>query len=252
MKTPAILFGAILFGAGLPVPTASSQTLPAFEVASVRPNQSGSPNSSSRVRGNRYTATNLSLISLLRVAYALQEFQIDARQGWAGVERFDIVATLPEGARSSDWPLMVQSLLRDRFKLRFHIEPRPTRVYALTVGKNGHKLRAADPSKCADPSGSCGFNGSPTQIDGNSVSTTQLAARLSRSMGIMVIDKTGLNASFDILLQWTEDDQFTGPGASASRTIFGAIEDQLGLKLESTRAPVDVLVVDSAERPSAN
>lgn len=252
MKTPVSLCGAILLGAALSVASASAQTLPAFEVASVRPNQSGSPNSSSRLTGNRYAATNLTLVGLLRVAFSVQEFQIDARPGWAGVDRFDIVATLPAGATPGDWPLMLQSLLRDRFKLRFHLEPRPTAVYELTVAKNGHKLTPADPSRCANPSGTCGFNGSPTQIDGDSVSTAQLATRLSRSMGIMVIDKTGLSGSFDILLQWAVDDAFAGAGASASRTIFGAIEDQLGLKLESARAPVDVLVVDSAERPSAD
>lgn len=242
---------AILFGVALSAATAFSQpALPAFDVVSVRPNQSGSPNSSSRMTGNRYTATNVSLVSLLRVAYGLQEFQIDARQGWAGLDRFDVVATLPDGARPSDWPLMVQSLLRDRFRLRFHVEPRPAPVYDLTVGKNGHRLTPADPSKCRDPSGSCGFNGSPTQIDGTSVSTTQLATRLSRSIGVMVIDRTGLNGLFDIRLEWTVDDQFTGRGASASPTIFGAIQDQLGLRLDSTRAPVDVLVVDSVDKPT--
>jgi uncharacterized protein (TIGR03435 family) len=243
---------AMLCGVALSVGTANARRpLPAFEVVSVRPNQSGSPNSSSgRVTGNRYTATNVSLVSLLRVAYELQEFQIDAKPGWADLDRFDIVAALPDGARSDDWRLMVQSLLRDRFNLKFHLEPRPAPIYVLTAAKNGHKLTPADPSKCTNPSGSCGFNGSPTQIDGKSVSASQLAVRLSRSIGTMVIDKTGLNALFDIHLEWTVEDQFRGQGASASPTIFVAIQDQLGLKLESARAPVDVLVVDSADKPA--
>ena len=80
----------------------------------------------------------------------------------------------------------------------------------------------------------------------------QLAARLSRSLGVMVIDKTGLDSLFDITLEWTVEDQFTGRGASASPTIFAAIQEQLGLKLDSTSGTVDVLVVDSAEKPAAD
>ena len=241
---------AVLFGMSTGILYAQS-ALPAFDVVSIRPNQSGSPNSSSgRVTGNRYTATNVSLVSLLRVAYGLQEFQIDVQPTWAALDRFDIVATIPEGARSDDWPLMVQALLRDRFKLRFHREHRQAPVYSLTVLKTGHKLAPADPSKCANPTGSCGFDGSPSRISGRSVSTAQLAARLSRSIGVMVVDRTGLDSLFDITLEWTVEDQFTGRGASASPTIFAAIQDQLGLRLESTRDAVEVLVVDSAEKPS--
>lgn len=244
---------AILLGAALAVGSVKAQTvLPAFDVASVRPNQSGSPNSSSRVTGNRYTATNVSLVSLLRVAYGIQEFQIDGQPRWADLDRFDIAATIPDSGKSEDWPLMVQTLLYDRFKLRFHREQREASIYALTVAKTGHKLTPADPSKCKNPTGSCGFNGSPTQIDGTSVSMTQLAARLSRSIGVMVVDKTGLGSLFDVILQWTVEDQFTGRGASASPTIFAAIQEQLGLRLESTKGPVDVLVVDSAEKPAAD
>jgi uncharacterized protein (TIGR03435 family) len=227
--------------------------LPAFEVVSVRPNASGSLESNSgRVAGHRYTATNASLISLLRVAYGIQEFQIAGQPRWADVERYDIVATIPDGGRPEDWRLMLQTLLRDRFKLVTHREQRSGPIFAMMVAKSGHKLTAADPSKCSHPSGSCGFNGSPTQVDGMSVTTGDLAARLSRSIGVMVVDKTGLESKFDITLQWTVEDQFRGRGASASPTIFTAIQEQLGLRLESTTGPVDVLVINSAEKPAAD
>jgi uncharacterized protein (TIGR03435 family) len=249
MKMTGILLGIFITGGSVN----AQPVLPAFEVVSVRPNHSGSPNSSSgRVAGNRYTATNVSLVSLLRVAYGIQEFQIDGQPRWADLDRFDIVAKIPDDGRSDDWPLMLQALLRDRFNLRFHREQRQAPVYVMTMAKNGHKLTAADPSKCGNPSGSCGFNGSPTRIDGTSVSMAQLAARLSRSIGVIVFDKTGLDSLFDITLEWTVEDQFTGRGASASPTIFAAIQEQLGLRLESTRGPVDVLVVDSAEKPAAD
>src|SRR5687768_10180243 len=243
----------LLLGVAIAAGSVNAQpALPVFEVASVRPNQSGSQNSSSgRVAGNRYTATNVTLVSLLRVAYGLQEFQIDGQPRWTDLDRFDIVATIPDGGRADEWPLMVQTLLRDRFKLTFHREQRRAPVFALTVAKNGHKLTPADPSKCRNPTGTCGFNGSPTQIDGTSVSMAQLAARLSRSIGVMVVDKTGLDSLFDITLQWTVEDQFRGRGASASPTIFTAIQEQLGLRLDSTTGAVDVLVVDNVEKPPA-
>lgn len=248
MKMTSLLL-AVLVAA---VSVNAQSDLPAFEVASVRANLSGSPNSSSgRVTGNRFTATNVSLVSILRFTYGIQEFQIAGQPRWADTDRFDIVATIPDGGRAADWPLMMQALLRDRFKLKFHREQRQGSVFALTVAKNGHKLMPADPARCSNPSGTCGFNGSLTQIDGTSVSTAQLATRLSRSMGVMVIDKTGLDASlFDITLQWTVEDQFRERGASASPTIFTAIQEQLGLRLEPTQGPIEVLVVDSAEKPA--
>jgi uncharacterized protein (TIGR03435 family) len=224
---------------------------PAFEVASVKRNDSASANSSSRNLGGRYTATNVTVIQMLRNAYGIQEFQIAGGPGWVGIDRFDIDATIPAGSKPGDAQLMLQTLLAERFKLTFHREPRQASIYSLVVAKTGHKLTPGDPKKCPNPSG-CGFNASPTQIVGDSVSMTQLAARLSRSIGVHVVDNTGLQGLFDLKLEWTIEDQFVGRGASASPTIFPAIQQQLGLRLESTRGPVETLVIDRVERPTEN
>jgi uncharacterized protein (TIGR03435 family) len=190
-------------------------------------------------------------VSLLRAAFDIQEFQIAGQPAWADRDRFDIVATMPDGARPPDnWRLMVQALLRDRFMLRFHREQRPASVFALTVAKSGHRLRPAGP--CESPGGRCDFNGSPTRVWGDSVSMAQFAARLSRSLGAMVVDRTGLGSLYDVSLEWTVEDQFRGRGASASPTIFTAIQDQLGLRLESTTGTVDMLVIDNVESPPDN
>src|SRR5687767_8459570 len=142
MKTTVILLGLAIAVASLHAQPA----LPAFDVVSVRPNQSGSPNASSgRVTGSRFTATNVSLVSILRFTYGIQEFQIAGQPRWADIDRFDIVATIPDGGKAEDWPLMMQTLLRDRFKLRFHREQRQGPVFALTVAKSGHRLTPADP-----------------------------------------------------------------------------------------------------------
>jgi uncharacterized protein (TIGR03435 family) len=224
---------------------------PAFEVASVRSNNSASGNSSSRSLGSRYTATNVTVVQLLRNAYGIQEFQIAGGPGWAGIDRFDIDATISPGSRPGDAQLMLQTLLAERFKLTFHREQRQAAIYSLIVAKGGHKLTPGDRAKCPNTAG-CGFNASPTQIIGDSVSMTQLAARLSRSIGIHVVDNTGLTGLFDLKLEWTVEDQFVGRGATASPTIFPAIQEQLGLRLESARGPVETLVIDRLERPTEN
>ena len=233
------------------VAVSAQNSAPAFEVASVKRNDSASGNSSSRNLGSRYTATNVTVIQMLRNAYGIQEFQIAGGPSWAGIDRFDIDATIPAGSKPGDAQLMLQTLLADRFKLTFHREPRQASIYSLVVAKNGHKLTPGDRTKCPNTAG-CGFNASPTQIVGESVSMAQLAARLSRSIGIHVVDNTGLQGLFDLKLEWTVEDQFVGRGASASPTIFPAIQQQLGLRLESTRGPVETLVIDGVERPAEN
>ena len=233
------------------VAVSAQNAAPAFEVASVKRNNSASGNSSSRNLGSRYTAINVTVIQMLRNAYGIQEFQIAGGPSWVGIDRFDIEATIPAGSKPGDAQLMLQTLLAERFKLTFHREQRQTSIHSLVVAKTGHRLTPGDPAKCPN-TGGCGFNASPTQIVGESVSMTQLAARLSRSIGIHVVDNTGLQGLFDLKLEWTIEDQFVGRGATASPTIFPAIQEQLGLRLESTRGPVETLVIDRVERPTEN
>jgi uncharacterized protein (TIGR03435 family) len=217
-----------------------------FEVASVKENKSGSQNSSNRTAGERYSGTNVSLVSLLRTAYALQEFQIAGYPAWAETDKFDVEAKMEPGANPRDFPLMLQKLLAERFKLVVHREPRQTSIYTLVVAKDGPKLKPGDPSKCV---GSCGFNATPTEINGESVTMEQFAFRLSRSIGTHVVDGTSLKGTFDFKVTWLPDDRFSGRGASANPTLFTAIQEQLGLRLQAGRGPVDTLVIDRAEKP---
>ena len=244
-------FSQALFVVFATVGVSAQNAAPAFEVASIKRNDSASGNSSSRNLGQRYTATNVTVVQLLRNAYGVQEFQIAGGPSWVGIDRFDIDATMAPGSKPGDWQPMLQTLLAERFKLTLRREPRQAPIYALVVAKNGHKLKPGDPAKCPN-TGGCGFNASPTQIVGESVSMAQLAARLSRSIGIHVVDNTGVTGLFDLKLEWTIEDQFVGRGATASPTIFPAIQEQLGLRLESTRGPVDTLVIDRIEKPTEN
>ena len=244
----ALLIAAFL---SIATPVPAQNASPAFEVASVKPNDSGTTIANAgRVIGERFTATNVTVVQLLRSAYGVQEYQITGQPGWAGIDRFDITANLPSGAKPDQWSAMLQNLLSSRFGLRLHFEQRETDVYALRVANDGFELTPVDASRCAPPKGRCGMSATPTKIVATGQSMQQLATRLSRSIGQTVVDRTGVSGIFDFSLEWTQDDQFRSPGASASPAIFTALAEQLGLRLQSQRAPIDVLVIDRVERPT--
>jgi len=158
---------------------------------------------------------------------------------------------------------MLQTLLADRFQMHLHRESRSESVYRLTVARNGPKLKAAEP--CAgEPTADNPCGGFAMDIRGlargRNVSMSQVTLSLSRIFMRVVIDETGLTGAYDIDLSWLPD-QNTFPTlelppnsalAPDAPNIFTAIEEQLGLRLESGRAPVDVIVIDRAERPSEN
>jgi uncharacterized protein (TIGR03435 family) len=169
---------------------------------------------------------------------------------------------------------MFQPLLADRFKLKFHYETRELPVYVLTIAKNGPKLKESQPDP-AGPPGPAGMRGKHMMrlmgmghLEAQGISVTLLTHELSRQLGRTVIDKTGLTGNYDFGLQWTPDlgtgPTFKGPqgGPSAGDngaapdasgpTIFTAIQEQLGLKVESQKGPVRVMVIDHVEPPSAN
>jgi uncharacterized protein (TIGR03435 family) len=237
--------------------TLNAQTArPEFEVATVKRNISRSGSATSGlVQGDRVTSTNVTLTQMVRTAYGVQEFQIAGQPSWFDTERYDVQAKIPSGARREDWTLMFQALLADRFKLVLHKENRAMSVLELIVAKNGPKLKAADRSKCdpSNPSNVCGFRAAPTEIIGTGVSMGQLATRLSRSLGLIVLDKTELKGEFDLEIRWTNDEGVPlPPGASAGPGLYPAIQEQLGLRLQSARAPVETLVIDRVQRPAEN
>jgi uncharacterized protein (TIGR03435 family) len=234
---------------------AAQDSPPRFEVASIKRNLSGSGSAvNGMIRGDRFTSTNVTLTQLIRAAYNVQEFQITEQPRWFDAERFDIEAKMERPVtRPEEWQPMLQSLLAERFKLVFHRENRQMTIYELVVAKNGPKLSAADMSKCDPANPACsGFNASPTAIIGTTVTMEQFAVRLARSTGRVVADKTELKGTYDLKVEWPRDDPFTSAGATASAGIFSALQEQLGLKLESARGPVEVLVIDSVSKPSEN
>jgi len=253
-----------------------------FEVASIKPAAPGTRGTRSRFTpGGNFTASNISLKELIAAMWRIPEFQISGGPAWLGSARYDISAK-PENAPKDDEILpMAQSLLADRFQLRVHRETKELPILALVVARNDGKLgvglarstetdcAAPDPSKApARPEAgkpfapSCGrINRSPRLVRATSISLSVLAQSLSEILGRTVVDQTGLTGNFNVTMEWTPDDaQLSLLPLDASRlsvesagpSIFAAIQEQLGLKLESRKGPVEVLVVDRAEKPSEN
>jgi uncharacterized protein (TIGR03435 family) len=259
---------------------------PVFTVASIRANPSGGPTMSRIQPGGRYTATNTDLSALIRNAYRLQRFQLVGGPSWLGTEHFDIVAKADGDLFSSDMvssaprplELALRALLADRFQLVAHQETRPLPIYALVLsradGRLGPKLtrstsdcaaqvaatRAGAPPPPPPARGQappCGAAMGRGRLLGDSLPLSILGSLLSPSLDRMIVDWTGLTGTFNLDLTWQSDQPLPGsPGADAvaadpdAPSIFTAVQEQLGLKLEATTGPVDVLVIDHVEHPS--
>jgi uncharacterized protein (TIGR03435 family) len=248
-----------------------------FQVASVKPNISGSPNANIELHpGGRITATNVVLANLMRNVFNLQPYQLVNAPDWIETARFDIEAkadreySAREDAPAPELLAMLRNLLADRFSLVAHREMRDMPVYALVRAKAdgtlGPQLRrstvdceteaaralaarrggGAPAQGGAKPIVRCRINTTAGRIVGTGTTISELMRRLAPVLGRPVVDRTGISGSFDLELHWSPE-----PIADASGpSIFTAVQEQLGLKLDSQRAPVDVLVVDRVERPA--
>ena len=241
-----------------------SPVLPSFEVADVKPSKEAMPGKGRILPGGRIEIPGASLKDLIRLAYGVQENMIHGAPNWAGHDRFDIVA---KGVGIKQMPtlrLMVQSLLAERFKLSMHREEKMLPAYALIVGKNGPKLQAptGERQQCNWSSVALGLR----RRECHNMTLDDLATQLPgwAMIGIdrPVVDETGLKGSYDFhfdvgLGDLVEKRRSEGEGAASiappdpGPTIFAAME-QLGLKLESRKMPLSVIVVDHAELPSEN
>jgi uncharacterized protein (TIGR03435 family) len=222
---------------------------PAFEVASVKPNTSGSGSSRTSGTTGQLTITNRSLKELIKMAYSVQDFQLSAPD-WLGSAKFDIVAKIPAGAQNNQLPAMMQALLAERFHLAVHRESKEMPAYALVVGKSGPKLQQVEPG---GTSVSDNENNNSRQITAERVSMTVLAQTLARVVEHPVIDQTGLGGVFSLKLQYTPDNAKSDGPDAAGPSIYAALQEQLGLKLQTQKLPVEVIVVDYVERvPTEN
>lgn len=235
---------------------------PIFEVATIKPSKPDTPGRAFRVNGRRFMTINTSLNNLISFAYGLHDRQITGGPAWMESDKYDLEAK-PDGEgqpSQAQWMTMVQKLLADRFKLTFHRDKKELSVYAIVVAKTGSKLTKSD----GDPNGlpSLFFRGLGVLPARNATMTDFAGVMQTAVLDRPVVNQTGLSGRFDFVLTWTPDEfQFGGLGvkipapadnAAAPPDLFTAVQQQLGLKIESTKAPVDVLVIDHVEKPAGN
>lgn len=233
----------LLFCAGGWVSAAAGQApvaAPEFEVVSVKAAPPAMNGISSResVDGALLTYTNFTLQRLISNAYGVTERQITG-PSWIADDLFEVHARLPAGTGRADVPAMLRRMLEERFQLAIDREKREMTVYALVVAKGGHKMTPV-------AGGDSGYGGGIRRIDGRGVTMATMAQLLaSRVADRPVVDATGLEGKFAFRLEWGPEPE--GP------SVYSAVQQQLGLKLEPRRMPMDVIRVTRAERiPSAN
>jgi uncharacterized protein (TIGR03435 family) len=247
----------------------SPPTRPAFdsfEVATIKPTTLDWPAGGRFMRmqtAHQFVARNYTLRVILAAAWNLTPRAISGGPAWVDSDRYDILAEAPGQVRptTDEQMSMLRKLLSERFSLTFHREQKEFSIYALTIAKNGSKLTASTPTTSPEGSPPLVFVLSPdgARLAARDATMGDLAWVMQRSaLDRPVVDKTGLHGRYDFDLEWTPDEtQFGGnvPTVSPEHPkpdLFAAMQEQLGLRLEATKGPIEALVIDRVERPSDN
>jgi len=260
MRIAPLLFAASLagvpaMGQNAPITPATRMAAdahPSFAVAVVKLHDPNSHHQGFNFEGSRYVVRNQSVASLVMFAYAVHPKQIVDGPDWVRTDRYDIEGKpdTPGEPSLKQQQEMLRKLLFDRFGLKIKREKRELPVYAIEVAKGGPKLTAAaNPNAEPDQDGE-GHGTEMTQIY-TSATMKDFAMGMNFFMDRPVVDQTGLTGKYDFRVRYTYDEvRATGPNAPPG--MFTAIQEQLGLKLQPMKAPIDVLVIDHVERPSEN
>ncbi len=257
----ALLLSALLFAPGNSVAQQSQSY--SYEVSTVRPNHSASGNTSVSTNNDSYVSENERLLNMLLDTFGLQiEDQVIGLPAWATAARYDVKAKLdadtftrlkalkPDERESAEKELM-QHLLEDRFALKFHHEKRELPEYALVQVKAGTKLKPADPT---NPKAG-NMNVHNGKMEAYSAEIKRLGYFLSYQVHRPVEDKTGLTGKYDLALEWARDDMSNSAADGTTERapgLFTALQEQMGLKLESIKGAVDVVVIDHIAQPTEN
>jgi uncharacterized protein (TIGR03435 family) len=235
-----------------------------FEVASLKPSPPGGRGGGIRpaAGGQRYEATNCTVKTMIGVAYRVKDEQIVGGPEWLGTDRFDMEAKAEKASNGDELHVMLMNMLVERMQLKFHHDKNEMRMYALTVGKDGMKLTAHEAANAGEP---WIEQSQPKflhmKMKATSVSLDYFAFRLGLNLDLPVVDLTGVKGDYDFNLEYTRDlplgfpenGLVNGePPDTSGSSIFEALRQRLGLELKAQRGPVDVIVIDHAEKPTAN
>lgn len=227
---------------------ASILTAQSFDVVSVHLNTSGAGRSSERTNSGHVMAENITPSSMIQQAFGIRASQIEGAPGWIETDKYDLNATTGTTRDLNDVELQPywESLLATRFRMKYHRETKEMQIYSLTVAKGGPKL--TENTGGGDTSTNISNSPQHSSVTSTHISMPNFAGLLARRLDRTVLDKTGLTGSYDLKLEWSPD--LSNDTGSAS--IFTALQDQLGLKLESGKGPVEIIVIDSLEKPTEN
>jgi len=241
----------------------AADAIPKFDVVTVKPSDPNRPGKLFTIRGRHVMTINTTLNDIITFAYGLHAKQIVGAPAWFSTDKFDIdgVPDVEGQPSSKQFKLLFQSVLTDRFKLTFHHDQKELSVYALTEGKSGPKMTETI-HKPTDPVNFI-FRGKPGALMVTNATMKDFCDGMqSAVMDKPVVDHTGLTARYDFNLNWTPDEsQFESMGGfkppatedpNAPPALSTAMQEQLGLKFDATKAPADVFVIDHVEKPSAN
>ncbi|HEY1759578.1 MAG TPA: TIGR03435 family protein [Bryobacteraceae bacterium] len=235
-----------------------------FEVASLKPSEGAQQGGGIRPApgGQRYEATNCPIRLMIEVAFRLKAEQVTGGPGWLDTDRFDMEARAEKPSSADELHVMLINMLADRLQLKFHHEKKDMQMYALTVDKSGPKLTPHEAANAGD-----------TWIDQSETAFLHMklkatyapldyfAFRLSQFMDRPVVDLTDLHGGYDFTLEYTRELPLGFPDGgkingeepdTSGPTVFAAVKQQLGLELKAQKGPVDIIVIDHAEKPSAN
>ena len=242
-----------------------AQAPASFEVVSIKRSLSTDAGGGSLILPDgRFTASNVPLVLLLDVAYGIPPERVVGGPSWARTDRYNVEARVEGKVDPDDLPGCVQNLLRDRFKLKARVEKRDTEVYALLLAKSGGVLGPAVRPATFDctnmesakkglatvsPDGipGCGARRSDGRFLAGGITLDSLLDVLTTASGRPVINRTNIDGRFDLRLEWAAE-----PNSPDRVSIFTALQEQLGLRLESQRVPMDTLVIDDVQRPTEN
>jgi uncharacterized protein (TIGR03435 family) len=237
----------------------ATKPTPVYEVSTVKPNNTASGSTTISIDDGMLHATNVSLKMMLDAGFGIKPSLIYGLPGWAQSQRYDIVAKVVDADKDTLENLtrdqrreMIRQLIIERFQLKTHIEVKTLPVYDLVVAKDGLKIKPT-PKVDGVESKDENTNVNNQSITAKGCKMVSLASLLADQVERKVIDKTGLSGGYDLSLKWQRDDAPKGNnGAEDLPDIFTAVQEQLGLKLEADKGPVDTLVIDHIEVPTEN
>lgn len=251
IKSMPILLILVSVTPGLAQPKA-----PAFEAASIKPSKATDNGSGWHTRPGYLVINNQTLKGLVAIAYSVPDGRVSGGPKWIEFDRFNVEARAEGPAKEPELLLMLRSMLAERFQLAVHPDTRSAPGFALTLAKNGLKIH---PDETEVQPGWNSSQGSQGKIVAQRISMAKVADSLTRMLGTPVVDATNTKGLFTFTLEWTPETARPAaapdsvlPDAPAGPSLFTVLQQQLGVKLESEKLPVEVVVIDKAEKPTEN